>query len=80
MRIIPAVLALTFASAVPAAAAPVNIDDVRAMAFDKGMVNIKNVELDDGVWEIKGYDATGHKIKMEVEAWSGAIVKLKRDD
>jgi hypothetical protein len=72
--------ALSFALVAPAAAQPVGIDDVRAMAFDKGMVNIKEVELDDGIWEVKGYDATGHKLKMEVEAWSGAIVKLKRND
>jgi len=80
MRIIPAVLALSLTYAVPAAAQPVTIDDIRAMAFDKGIVNIKEVELDDGIWEVKGYDASGYKIKMEVEAGSGAIVKLKRDD
>jgi hypothetical protein len=80
MRIIPAVLVLSIALVAPAAAQPVGIDDVRAMAFNKGMVQIKKVELDDGIWEVKGFDATGHKIKMEIEAWSGVIVKLKRDD
>ena len=80
MRIIPAVLVLSFALIAPAAAQPVGIDDVRAMAFNKGMVQIKKVELDDGIWEVKGFDSTGHKIKMEIEAWSGVIVKLKRDD
>ena len=80
MRIIPAVLALSFALIAPAAAQPVGIDDIRVMAFNKGMVQIKRVELDDGIWKVKGFDSTGHKIKMEIEAWSGAIVKLKRDD
>ena len=51
MRIILAALALTLASAVPAAAGPVSIEDVRAMAFDKGIVKIDEVELDDGLWE-----------------------------
>jgi hypothetical protein len=50
MRIILAALALTLASAVPAAG-PVSIEDVRAMAFDKGIVKIDEVELDDGLWE-----------------------------
>ncbi len=39
---------------------------------------IKDVELDDGVWEVVGFDPTGAKIKMKVDAWSGAIIKLKR--
>ena len=51
MRIILAALALTLASAVPAAAGTVSIEDVRAMAFDKGIVKIDEVELDEGLWE-----------------------------
>ncbi len=41
---------------------------------------MSEVELDDGVWEVEGYDASGHEIEMKVEAASGDIVKLKRDD
>ena len=40
---------------------------------------IKEIELDDGVWEVEGHDASGHKIKMKVDAASGEIVKMKRD-
>jgi hypothetical protein len=58
----------------------VTIEDVRAMAFDKGIVRIEEVELDDGVWEVEGTDASGHEIKMKIEAGSGQIIKLKRDD
>lgn len=85
MRVIPTFLAptflaLSFALAVPAAAQPVSVDDVRAMAFGKGIVKIEEVELDDGIWEVEGYDASGHEIEMKVDAGSGAIVKLTRDD
>lgn len=80
MRIIPAFLALSFALIGPAAAGPVSIDDVRAMAFDKGIVKIEEVELDDGLWEVEGYDANGYEIEMKVDAASGNIVKLGRDD
>ena len=79
MHIVPAILALSLVLAVPAAAAPVNIEDVRAMAFDKGIVKIEEVELDDGVWEVEGYDQSGHEIEMKVEAATGAITKLERD-
>jgi uncharacterized membrane protein YkoI len=80
MRIIPSFLTLSLAFAAPAAAGPISIDEVRDMAFDKGIVKIKEVELDDGLWEVEGYDAQGYEIEMEVDAATGRIVKLKRDD
>jgi Peptidase propeptide and YPEB domain len=81
MRLIPTVFAISLGFAVPAAAAPVNIDDVRDMAFGKGMVKIDEVKLDHrGVWKVEGEDASGHEIEMKVDAASGAIIKLKRDD
>ena len=79
MRLLPAFLVLGFAFAAPALAGPVSIEDVRAMAFDKGIVKIEEVELDDGIWEVEGYDQSGQEIEMGVDAASGAIVKLKRD-
>ena len=79
MRLIPLSLALSFALAAPAVAGPVSIEDARALAFDKGIVKIEEIELDDGIWEIEGYDQSGQEIEMNVDAASGAIVKLKRD-
>ena len=76
---VPALLALSLALAAPAMAQPVTIGDVRAMAFDKGIVRIEEVELDDGVWEVEGIDASGQEIEMTIEAGSGQIIKLKRD-
>ncbi len=56
MRFIPACPRLSVSlSSLPAAAGSVNIEDVRDMAFDKGIVTIKEVELDDGIWEVEGY-------------------------
>jgi len=80
MRLIPTVLAMSLASAVPAAAEPLSIEDVRALAFEKGIVTIEEVELDDGIWEVEGRDSSGHEIEMKVEAASGNIIKLERDD
>jgi hypothetical protein len=70
MRVVPAFLAMSLALAAPAAAEPVTIEEVRGLAFDKG-------ELDDGIWEVEGYDASGHEIEMRVEAASGQIIKLE---
>ena len=80
MRFIPVFIAVSLVLIVPAAAEPISIDDVRVMAFGKGIVKIEEVELDDGIWEVEGTDASGHEIEMKVDAASGAIVKLKRDD
>jgi uncharacterized membrane protein YkoI len=79
MRAIPAFLALSLALAAPASAQPVTIEDVRGIAFAKGIVKIEQVELDDGVWEVEGTDASGHEIEMNIEAGSGQIIKLERD-
>jgi len=79
MRTIPAFLALSLALAAPASAQPVTIEDVRGIAFAKGIVQIEQVELDDGVWEVEGIDASGQEIEMKIEAGSGQIIKLERD-
>jgi uncharacterized membrane protein YkoI len=55
------------------------IEDVRGIAFAKGIVKIEQVELDDGVWEVEGIDASGQEIEMKIEAGSGQIIKLERD-
>ena len=70
------------AAVLPAAAGAkrLTIDDVRAMAFAKGISTIKEIELDDGIWEVEGRDASGHRIEMEVDAGSGEIVKMRRKD
>ncbi len=63
-----------------AGAQHLTIDDVRNMALDRGVVTIKEIELDHGIWEVQGRDAGGHKIEMEVDALSGEIVKMRRND
>jgi uncharacterized membrane protein YkoI len=62
----------------PAAAAKrLMVDEVRDMAFAKGIVTIEEIELDHGVWQVGGRGADGHKIEIEVDASSGEIVKNK---
>jgi uncharacterized membrane protein YkoI len=79
MRLIPACIAISFTLVLPAAAAGhLTVDEVRDMAFAKGVVMIKEIELDHGVWQVEGRGADGHKIKIEVDAASGEIVKIKR--
>ena len=79
MRVTLLFVALSLALAQPASARPLVIEDVRQMAFDKGIVKIKKVKLDHGFWQVKGDDTSGHEIQMKIEARSGQIVKLKRN-
>jgi len=61
-----------------ATAGRLTVDDVRNMAFAKGVVTIEEIKLDHGVWKVQGRDAGGHKIEIEVDAGSGEIVRIKR--
>jgi len=74
------VLPAFYLAVLPAAADAMhlNIEDVRAMAFDKGIVALKEIELDHGVWKVEGRVASGHKIEMRVD--SGEVVKMRRND
>jgi Peptidase propeptide and YPEB domain len=80
MRLIPVLIALGFGlAASPAAARYVDIEEVRAMAFDIGIVQLEKIKLHKGVWKVEGDDASGHEIEMKIDAASGRIIKLKRD-
>ncbi|MGK2923290.1 MAG: PepSY domain-containing protein [Methyloceanibacter sp.] len=83
MRLMPVVLALgvSLGFAAPASAAYVDIETVRAMAFDRGIVKLDEIELKrrKGIWEVEGEDAYGEEIEMEIDARTGRIIKMKRD-
>jgi uncharacterized membrane protein YkoI len=83
MRVLTIVLAsgLGAATAAPALAAYVDIENVRRMAFDRGIVEIEEIELHrgKGIWKVEGEDAYGEEIEMKVDAATGRILKMKRD-
>jgi uncharacterized membrane protein YkoI len=82
MRLMPIVLALGFSLGFAApAAAYVDIETVRAMAFDRGIVKLEEIELKrrKGIWKVEGEDAYGEEIEMEIDARTGRIIKMKRD-
>jgi len=86
MRLMPIVLPTLFSLALGLAASPasaryLDIEDVRAMAFDRGIVKLEEIELKrrKGIWKVEGEDASGHEIEMEVDARTGQIIKMERD-
>ena len=82
MRVLTVVLASALGlSALPASAAFVDIETVRAMAFDRGIVRLEEIELhrNKGIWKVEGEDAYGEDIEMTVDAFTGHIIKMERD-
>lgn len=83
MRVLTVVLGLAIGlSTSPASAGRyLDIEDVRAMAFDRGIVRLEEVELkrNKGIWEVEGEDAYGHEIEMKVDAYTGRVIKMERD-
>ncbi len=80
--VLPTLLGLAIGlAATPASARYLDIEDVRAMAFDKGIVRLEEIELNrrKGIWKVEGDDAYGHEIEMKVDAVTGRIIKMERD-
>lgn len=45
----------------------------------KGYRDFREVELDDGKYEVEGRDAEGREVEIDVDARSGAILKVEHD-
>ena len=79
MRLLLWIVVLAAVSfALPAFAQFMTVEQARDTAFGVGVDLIDKIELDDGVWEVKGHDKFGHKIKLEIYGSSGEVVKIKR--
>ena len=54
----------------------------RATAVDtaraQGMRDVLKVEARRGVWRVEGWDGDGQRLVVEVEGFSGAVVKVER--
>ncbi|MDJ0512560.1 MAG: PepSY domain-containing protein [Methyloceanibacter sp.] len=86
MRVLTVVLGLAACSvfaftSTAAFAQSVSIERVRQMAFDRGIVDLEEIEYKRrrNIWEVEGEDARGDDIEMHVDATTGRILKMKRD-
>lgn len=73
------------------AAAPARADDdcrgrrigpsaAVAIAASVGLVVVKEVECDDGTWEVEGWNAFGIEMEVEIDARTGRIIEVEFDD
>jgi uncharacterized membrane protein YkoI len=61
------------------ASGPVSREEAIAMARDKGMTRVREVERDDGKWELEGCTADRREIEVDIRRSTGEIVKLEVD-
>ena len=87
-------LLLASALAILAAGGPVRADDddcdvpmsrwqtrdaVRSMAEAQGW-NVRRIKIDDGCYEIKGYDTSGREIEVKIDPATLAVIEMEYED
>lgn len=61
------------------ALADITAEDAIRIARDNGVATVMEVDRDDGKWEIEGRDGDGREIEVDIDATSGAVLKIERD-
>lgn len=77
--ILPALFGLASLAYLAPAAADISIEQAIAIAREHGMQVIREVELDDGKWEIEGRDAEGREIEIDIDARTGEVLEVELD-
>jgi hypothetical protein len=58
---------------------PINAMEALRIATGAGVAQIRDLECDDGKWEVKGRDANGGRIEVDINPTSGAVIKVERE-
>ncbi|MCK0198423.1 PepSY domain-containing protein [Ancylobacter sp. 6x-1] len=58
--------------------AQISIDDALRIARQSGLATITKIERDHRKWEAEGRDGSGHRIELDIDATSGAVLKTER--
>ena len=53
--------------------------DAAARAEALGYTNIREIEWDDGCWEVYARNSAGHRVEVYLHPVSGDVVKIERD-
>ena len=75
----PAPLALAQARDLAAPASGISREEAISIARDKGMTRVREVERDDGKWELEGCTTDRKEIEVDIRRSTGEIVKLEVD-
>jgi hypothetical protein len=58
----------------------VTIDEARDIAAFNGLVIIRRIEFDEGVWKIEGRDRSDRRVEMKIDPANGEVAQLERFD
>jgi uncharacterized membrane protein YkoI len=57
----------------------VSLEQATKIARDAGLVVIREIELDDGKWQVEGRNQTGERRELHIDASSGKTLRNERD-
>ena len=57
----------------------ISVEQATKIARDAGLVMIREIELDDGKWEIEGRTQAGERRELHIDATSGKTLRNERD-
>jgi hypothetical protein len=57
---------------------PVTALEAQDIAAANGVIAIRDIYLDEGLWKLKGRDGAGARVEMRIDQMSGAVVSLNR--
>ncbi|MFN3350925.1 PepSY domain-containing protein [Pseudorhodoplanes sp.] len=57
----------------------VSIEQATKIARDRGLIVIREIELDDGKWEVEGRNQSGEKRELHIDAGTGTVLRDERD-
>lgn len=58
---------------------PVRAGQAIEIARGVGVVLVKELECDDGRWEVEGRDAGGREIEVKIDPRTGRVLRVERD-
>lgn len=58
---------------------PVRAERAIEIARGAGVALVKELDCDDGRWEVEGRDADGREIEVEIDPQTGRVLKVERD-
>lgn len=68
-----------FATGAAPARSGISREEAISIARDRGMTHVREVERDDGKWEVEGCTANRKEIEVNIHPSSGEIVKFEID-
>jgi uncharacterized membrane protein YkoI len=57
----------------------VSLEKATKIAREAGLVMIREIELDDGKWEVEGRNQAGERRELHIDASSGKMLRNERD-